>query len=257
MPQKSRHAVVHALEEQGFAFEPQSNGHGYNMTNMSSPLTHRRNTSSSSGFDLSPQQPSTPPPTSIAEWQIRTFATLCKHNIAPTVDRSISLATCAGHRADKDTTDRLLYGLHRCLIAGPRFISITMTEADSVSLTLERQSLQQFPQEGKDILLMSEDTVVPIMFDLRGLPDESAGIICGVAGRLIDRMHGQLGTKGGTGSGAGGFNMSYLSTAKAGNVIVLEDEAENALEALEEIEKAVEFEQIAEEEKKPNGRWTF
>lgn len=88
---------------------------------------------------------------------------------------------------------------------------------------------------------MAEETVVPIMFDLRDLPDESTGIVCGVAGRLMERMYK------GCGLGGGGFNMSYLSTAKTGNVIVLEDEVEDALDALRELEG------LAEEGGQVNG----
>lgn len=85
------------------------------------------------------------------------------------------------------------------------------------------------------MLLMAEEAVMPIMLDLRDLPDESTGIVCGVAGRLIERMKGFGGMTGmDSGGVGGGFSMSYLSTAKAGHVIVLEDEVEDALEALRE-----------------------
>lgn len=112
---------------------------------------------------------------------------------------------------------------------------------------------------GGEVLLLSDEVMVPISLDLRGLPDESTGIVCGVAGRLLERMYsaerkGYLDRMGGVngkvngangvngvgarweGSVGKGFNMSYLSTAKAGNVIVREDEVDDALEALREIE---------------------
>ena len=38
VPLNSKQTVIQALEERGFAFEPISNGHGANMTNVSSPL---------------------------------------------------------------------------------------------------------------------------------------------------------------------------------------------------------------------------
>lgn len=112
--------------------------------------------------------------------------------------------------------------MFRILMSSPRFLSITLTESDTASLTLEKGLLDHFPCSGKNILLQDDQTQMAIVLDLRDLPDESAGIVCGVAGRLIDRManHGPP------------FNMSYLSTAKAGNVIVLQDEVEDALEAL-------------------------
>lgn len=108
-------------------------------------------------------------------------------------------------------------------------MSITLTQTDTVSLTLDQELLSQFPSSGEGILLQNDQTYYAIVFDLRKLPEESTGIICGVAGRLLDRL-------GDEGQGEGTFNMSYLSTARTGNVIVREDEVGEALEALMEEE---------------------
>ncbi|PSK36655.1 hypothetical protein B9Z65_1838 [Elsinoe australis] len=292
VPQKSRSTVVTALESQGFAFEPQPNGHSQ-MTNISSPLHfhhhhhhhhngskphtpspnhHHHSSSSASGsisgqfdfFSPSSSSPTTPPATSIAEWQTRTFALLKKSNIHPVLDTSLRLASAAAHRADRNTQARLTHYVTSCLIGAPppRFLSLTLSDSDSLSLTLDRELLGQFPGGtggGGEVLLLSDEVMVPISLDLRGLPDESTGIVCGVAGRLLERMYsaerkGYLDRMGGVngkvngvngvnranarweGSVGKGFNMSYLSTAKAGNVIVREDEVDDALEALREIE---------------------
>ncbi|KAL1297763.1 hypothetical protein AAFC00_006300 [Neodothiora populina] len=241
VPQESRSEVVHALEEQGFAFEAYINGHSSaHMTNLSSPLHgvhHHRNTSSTSQAELQPQQqqqqqhcpPGTPPPTTVAEWQTKTFTTLRRKGIEPQIDETLELKTCAGYRSDDQAIqDRLILGITKSLLSGPRFLSITLTELDTVSLTLEKGLLDQFPASGRDILLQDDRTHMTIVLDLRGLPDDSTGIVCGVAGRLIERMAGQ----------GPPFNMSYLSTAKASNVIVEQDEVEHALLALREEEAA-------------------
>ncbi|KAG8628354.1 hypothetical protein KVT40_004227 [Elsinoe batatas] len=289
VPQKSRSTVVTALESQGFAFEPQPNGHSQ-MTNISSPLHahhhktphspsishHRHHSSTSSngthpnGFDFFPRpasrSPTTPPATSIHEWQLRTFALLRRSAIHPVLDTTLRLASAAAHRADHGTQARLTHYITAALISPitPRFLSLTLTDVDSLSLTMDRELLRLFPGdssmgfsgragEGTEVLLLSDEVTVPIILDLRGLPDESTGIVCGVAGRLLEAMGGgergewvgRNGVNGGTnggmnGQGLGGkgmgFNMSYLSTAKAGNVIVREDEVGEALEALREIE---------------------
>jgi len=236
IPQGARAAVIRALEEQGFAFEPELNGHPVNMTNVSSPLhSHRRNTSSTSGFELQP--PGTPPPATVAEWQTKTFTTLRRNGIRPQVDETLELKTCAGYRTDsRETQDKLVLGMVKCLLSKPRFLSITLTEIDTVSLALERGLLDQFQGSGKNILLQDDRIHMVIVLDLRDLPDESAGIVCGVAGRLIERMAEQ----------SAPFNMSYLSTAKAGNVIVQQDEVEDALEALKEEEETAAAEAAAE-----------
>lgn len=115
----------------------------------------------------------------------------------------------------------------------PRFFSLTLTAADSASLTLEKRLLSLFPDGGEDILLGKDGPEqVPITLDLRELPLESTGIVCGVASRLVDGMRGRFG--GGSG-GSARFEMSYLSTARAGHVVVFEDELEDAMESLQGI----------------------
>lgn len=93
--------------------------------------------------------------------------------------------------------------------------------------------------------------LVPITLDLRELPLEASGIVCGVAGRLAQGTKKQwLGqgspvegsgererSSGGGGDAdpdGGGTEISFLSTARAGTVIVKESELDRALRALEE-----------------------
>jgi len=194
----------------------------------------------------------TPPPASVSELQQRTFKLLQTHRITPqVVDPTIQLVTCAGikdntpsssyhHRASTthqfSTQALLQHGLLKCLTASepPRFLSLTLTASDSISLTLEKRLLSQFPASGEDVLLGKDGPEqVPITLDLRELPLESTGIVCGVASRLVDGMRGRFGGGGSNGVSAGGFEMSYLSTARAGHVVVFEDELEDAIEILQ------------------------
>lgn len=181
----------------------------------------------------------TPPPASVSELQLRTFKLLKAHKITPHVDPTIELITCAGikdatpsNAARSSTQAVLQHGLLKCLTASepPRFLSLTLTASDSASLTLEKRLLSQFPADGEDLLLGKDGPEqIPITFDLRELPAESTGIVCGVASRLVDGMKGRFGV----GAPGAGFEMSYLSTARAGHVIVFEDELEDAMESLQ------------------------
>lgn len=73
-----------------------------------------------------------------------------------------------------------------------------------------------------NVLLGSKDELlIPIMLDLAPLPFEATGIVCGIAGRLVG-AHSVMQT----------IEMSYLSTAKAGIVIVEESDLEQAMMAL-------------------------
>lgn len=226
---------MHALEERGFQFEDQTSSYV-------NPSAHSRNHSSTSSFEVQP--PGTPPPATISELQTRTFATLKRRNIFPTVDSGLRLVQCAGRRDSANgmsqsrnrnsmtsaADDALHLGLVKCLISPPypRFLSLTLTDTEPASLLLDHTLLPNFTQ---DILLGSKDDfLIPITLDLRELPMESTGIVCGVAGRLVGGTAGQLESP---------VEMSYLSTARAGTVMVGEDELNRALGALRGAENGV------------------
>jgi len=221
VPLRHRSQVVQALEERGFQFEKDTSPYV-------NSFQHGRKHSATS---LEVQPPSTPPPTTISELQTRTFSTLKRRNIVPTVDSSIRLVQCAGrrdnnHNRNNSTTsadDALHLGLVKCLITQPypKFLSLTLTDTESAALLFDHTLLPHFAQ---DTLLGSRDEfLTPITLDLRDLPMESTGIVCGVAGRLVGETTGQLEEP---------VEMSYLSTARAGTVMVAEEELERALDAL-------------------------
>ena len=119
-----------------------------------------------------------------------------------------------------------------------RFLSLTLTDTEPISVLLEHRLL--LARLGRSLLGSrgDEDVLVPITLDLRDLPLEASGVVCGVAGRLAE---GTRGGGGGGGSPAGGgedggegIEISFLSTARAGTVIVRESELERAVKALEE-----------------------
>lgn len=226
--------MVQALEERGFQFEKDTSSYV-------NSFQHGRKQSATS---LEVQPPSTPPPTTISELQTRTFSTLKRRHIVPTVDSSIRLVQCAGRRDSANgmsqarnrnsmTTaadDALHLGLVKCLITQPypKFLSLTLTDTESAALLFDHTLLPHF---GQDTLLGSRDEfLTPITLDLRDLPMESTGIVCGVAGRLVGETTGQLEDP---------VEMSYLSTARAGTVMVAEEELERALGALRGAENSV------------------
>ncbi|KAH0555815.1 hypothetical protein GP486_006240 [Trichoglossum hirsutum] len=219
VPLKSRGEVVRALQRRGFYFEEYSEAY---VTQ-----SHHRNISSSSSSDV----PGTPPPTSIDELQKRTFATLKRQNIVPKVNPQIRLVQCAG-RSPQDLSSSpgaMEHGLHlglvKCLVEKPQFLSVTLTDTEPASLLLEKELVVHFCKE--EVLLGSkEDILIPIILDLRELPLESTGIVCGVAGKLVGGSTGPLS------HGLPPVEMSYLSTARAGTVMVGEADMDRAIAAL-------------------------
>lgn len=118
----------------------------------------------------------------------------------------------------------------KCLISPPypKFLSLTLTDSEAASLLIDHRLLPNFQ---RDALLGSKhEYLIPVTLDLRDLPMESTGIVCGVAGRLV-------------GETSEGFQepveMSYLSTARAGTVMVAEHELDRALHALRGAENGV------------------
>ncbi|KAK7706941.1 hypothetical protein SLS57_009455 [Botryosphaeria dothidea] len=249
VPVRARGQVIKALEDRGFAFEQTTSSY---VNPIANPLnTHTRNKSSCSSFESLSPPPGTPPPASIHELQTRTFSLLKRRNIVFAVDPSIQLVQCAGSKDSASARpasggvlngsslasrshqpsieDTLHLGLVKCLISAPRpnFLSLTLTDAEPASVLLEKRLLPNF---APDVLLGSkEDVLVPITLDLRELPLESTGIVCGVAGRLVGGTRGMGGFEG---EGSDAVEMSYLSTARAGTVMVGEEELERAMQAL-------------------------
>jgi len=239
VPVRARQQVIKALESRGFAFEENTSSY----TTASTSTYSHRNTPSGSSFDLSnisvPSLPRTPPPTTVSELQTRTFALLKRRNVVPHVDEAIKLVSCAGRKSSSGSqasnaamSDRLHLAIVRALISRPQFLSLTLTDTEPPSLLLEQRLLPLFSTAASSSTHSSDDsvllgskseTLVPIILDLRDLPLESTGIVCGVAARLVGRTKMGL---------LDAVEMSYLSTARAGTVMVAEGELDRAMGAL-------------------------
>ena len=209
--------MIRALEDRGFTFEKSAEAY----VNVAA---HHRNASSSSSFDFKP--PSTPPPTTVSELQVRTLTLLKHRNIVPMVHRDLRLVQCAGRRESPGSHSShnfdLQIGLTKCLVHPPRFLSLTLTESEPPSLILHQSALANFSSGGA-LLSTKEDCLIPITLNLEPMPFEATGIVCGVAGKLLDGTSGQA---------LDAVEMSYLSTARAGTVMVEEKDLERAVDAL-------------------------
>ncbi|KAK2807186.1 hypothetical protein FQN51_004800 [Onygenales sp. PD_10] len=294
VPRRSRGHVTQALENRGFTFEVSADAF---VTSSSNPQYR----SSPPSLDAQRSPPITPPPSTLSELQTRTFASLRKHNIHARVDKSLRIVQCAAQYSSSNPSSSstiLRPSLVTTLILdNPRFLSLTLTATDpAASILLEKRLLPRFSHTTDDhfltndsnsnsnLLLGSKDDIlIPIMLDLRDLPLEATGIVCGVASRLAaatqsrdatnssesenepenenendDVSSIELSTKGGSGgskhrspselllkqqydrlpadpdsSYTHAVDISFLSTARAGTVIVGERELERAMASLE------------------------
>lgn len=229
VPAKERDNVVKALGSKGFA--------------LSENQSHFVNASSCERTSPAGSPLRTPPPSNLAELQTRAFDLLRKRNVTPRVDEDLELVQCSGretstvtdeiyaprpsssrrpsghHRTWVDNIDTKLYTcIISALVSQPRFLSITLAQEDPPSLLLDKTLLSIF---GDSLVGDTEGRHIPIFLDLVSLPLEVTGIECGVAGRLVQDM--QM---------AESSELSYLSTARAGAVILPEAQSKRALDIL-------------------------
>lgn len=261
------------LQQRGFVFSAEAEAYVSQLSPLlvqqSSPnLQERPRNALSSDSDgqrlRSISVPTTPPAKDIPELQIRTFTKLMKNSIEPIVNSQLRLVNCAGTRdADAESVAQLKEDLIQVLLASnpskeflPRsslshngLVGLAVQEigldddiglsAAYLSLTLSREPVsllmeeKLLPRLGSTLLASrsEEDILAPIMLDLRSLGWQATGIVGGVAGRLAQ------GTKS-FGSGddyeeSDTVDISFLSSAKAGSIIVQVNQLDKALRALE------------------------
>lgn len=257
-----------ALEQRGFTFSVDVSAFMH-QSQLSPPSSAHRNRrfsptgSNGSGNNYSPHQtpPSTPPAADVFELQARTFARLKKNGISPSVDRTIRLFSCAGRKEEsRENITKLKDDLIQCLMStcpvpasmllekqkgddqtpdnSTRFLSLTLTDTDPISLFVESRFLnseadaESSPAHTLNGLSTSilgsrdnDDILIPISLDLTSLPLEATGIVCGVAGQLANDS--------GAFPSETAVEISFLSTAKAGTVLVRGKDLDRAVCALE------------------------
>jgi hypothetical protein len=252
VPIKDRQAVVKTLLAQGFVFSDDddsqlvsahpsptatSHRHGFSFT------AHSRGPSQDTPPPPPPSStPSTTPTDTITNLQHRTFTLLKTHHITPYTLPNLTLAQCTGIHPPTSSSSSsssnpphwtttlnisppLYTSLIAALVSQPRFLSVTLAGEDPPSLLLDRALLGLFGGGALVGPTEAEGALVPVFLDLGELPFEATGIVSGVAGRLVREMGGGL-------MGAGVGELSFLSTARAGAVVLGRGQAGVALEVL-------------------------
>lgn len=239
VPSKDRQTVGEVLLARGFEFSENDSAYV-----APTAFAHARSPSISS-------EPSTPPPTNVPELQARTFSYLKKRSVVPFVQPNLRLVQCSGkeilsgddysnrnmngnstnghHNGHSwlDNIDPKLYiGIVSALVQRPQFLSITLAQDDAPSLLLDKNLLYLF---GNSIAGDTDGDLVPIFLDLANLPFESTGIVCGVAGKLVDEMRDLQAMNLEESSLP---ELSYSSTARAGAVVLSSEESVKALNIL-------------------------
>lgn len=241
VPAKEKDKVVKALQTKGLELAP-------DQSQFMNPTAYGRATpiagGGGGGAGGSTESPATAP--NLLELQTRAFDLLKKRNVSPRIEDDLELVQCSGREISPAVTeiydrrssvsrangtgqrtwvDHVDTKLYTCIISAlvsqPRFISITLAQDDPPSLLLDKTLLPIF---GDSLVGDTEGRHVPIFLDLGSLPPEVTGIVCGVAGKLVQDMEMTESSE-----------LSYLSTARAGAVILPDEQAKRALEVLQPV----------------------
>ncbi|EGR49548.1 uncharacterized protein TRIREDRAFT_60123 [Trichoderma reesei QM6a] len=245
VPTKEKQKVVQALLAKGFELsENQSNFVNPSMYAPNNNSSSNNNSNSDADAAAAQQKPpGTPPPSNDDELQSRTFELLLKRNVKARIEPDLELVQCSGretsplahpygHRPSisrKSSVDhrrswithvdtKLYTCLVSALVSQPRFLSLTLAQDDPPSLLLDKTLLPIFDDS---LVGDTEGVLIPIFLDLINLPFESTGIVCGVAGRLVKGTDTTESSE-----------LSYLSTARAGTVILSRVQSIRAMEIL-------------------------
>lgn len=236
VPTKERETVVQALSTKGFELSDQ-----YKFVNQAAYAYGNTPPNSS--------PPSSPLPSNVHELQERALDLLQKRSVHPLVDEGLELVQCSGrevsqlnesimvHRASTqrkssapeliregwiEGVDTKLYlSIVSALASQPKFLSVTLAQDDPPSVLLDKALLPLF---GDSLIGDTDATLVPIFLDLVSLPFEVTGIVCGVAGRLVQDMQMTETSE-----------LCYLSTARASAVILPDLQARRAKGILDAI----------------------
>ncbi|EGY17666.1 uncharacterized protein VDAG_01348 [Verticillium dahliae VdLs.17] len=222
VPAKDRATVLAALTARGFQC-PADHGNRFVAS---------RPGGSGSGLAASstatPESPASADAATLATLFDRTFAQLKTRNVVPSVDPTLRLVQLSAretplpNRGSPTSFSRPGLGSRRdgglvfFEARPPR--TLTLAVDDPPSLLLDRALVPLF---GDTLVGSADEELVALSLDLAGLPLEATGIVCGVAGRLVQDPV------------IAGHGLSYLSTAFAGTVVLAPEQARRAVEILE------------------------
>jgi hypothetical protein len=203
VPVSEKDRVIKALESKGFEFS--------DIANSYVSLSSRQN---GDADNMDSSDSNTPVVPLSPELDQHVFEVFEKFSVAPQIDRQIKLLL-TGARTGDTSHDALYLSIIKALLGGSKYFSLTVAAGTEISFLVDSETASLFP---KNALLGSPtDFVIPVCYDLHLLPEDSTGIVTAVAGRL---------------TGKEPIHMSYLSTAKAGIVLVSEDDLEHAITVL-------------------------
>lgn len=207
VPAKARHKVSKLLENRGFVFSNTANSYVVESP-IGGPVGANDADDDKNDSDKVPQSP-------IKDATVSLRQLLEQNSISPRLDSSQKLLL-TGARSNVDNSG-LMLAVTKVLLRPPKFYSLTLSSGSELSFLIDSQTSAQFPPHS--LLGSPTEYVCPILFDLSHLPQDSTGIVTGVAEMLTA-----------AGRDESVVDLRYLSTALSGLALVGDDDVDVAIE---------------------------
>lgn len=216
IPHRLKEQVISILTKKSFEFSDVSNSYIINRT-------------------LSNDEPASPVTSSNSELELSTLKLFKQANIQPKIDRKVRLLLTGARPGE---VKHSILKAAQCIASDsvPNYFAITRTSLNEVSLIVpgsaRKRALMGF--DFKSIIGSALDIIVPIIVDLSKLPLDSTGIVAGLASRIISSTTKM------PEAGSSLFEMNYLSMARAGIIMIPEEN----LEFVSRVVKSINYDQL-------------
>lgn len=215
IPETSREKVIKILSQKNFEFSNLSNSYINVKLDELTPIGVGSSGSNSPNLDI----------------EQKAFVLFNDANVTPIINKSTKLLL-TGSRLGEVSKTLLKTATNLASIdiqseSFPEYFAVTRTSLNEVSLLLPKSSKKRaklgFPS--KCIIGSTQDAIIPITIDLNALPLDSTGIVAGLASRLLrgSKTRSQF-----------PLEMSYLSMARSGIVMVPQEDIELITSILED-----------------------
>lgn len=162
----------------------------------------------------------------VGDIEASTLRLFKEHGITPKISKKSKLLLTGARPGEVSNS---FTKTARCIGAGivPDYFAITRTSSNEVSLILpgSARKREYLGFDFKSIIGSATDIILPITVDLTKLPIDSTGIVAGLASRIISN------------AGNSAFEMTYLSMARAGVVMIPEENLDKVTEIIRGIKE--------------------
>lgn len=156
-----------------------------------------------------------------------TFDLFRQFEIIPNIDSNSKLLLTGARAGEIDSTIVKFGRILSCKHLIPKYLAITRTSINEVSLILPKSSKLRSKMgfNSKNIIGSTQDVIMPIAIDFSKLPLDSTGIVSGVASKLINGLrHENLDCP---------FEINFLSMAQSGILMIPQEHGEIILRILQ------------------------